>query len=242
MEAIHAILDFLEAVFQNTETRASPGVKNLPAKAEDGFSPSSGKIQRVSELPSLSTVVEPGRAQGLQPLSPRAHPESFVRFGMVDEGVGGVGSVVQVHDASVAPDGQHVTMALTVTINEFEGFINWGSPINALLMTQEGTNSMAMALSENLILKPIFKRKMENTKVTVGSGSVVVIGGLKEARSVKFEDKLPVLGDLPMVGRLFRSAGENKVRKALLMFVKVDIVDPTGRTLGTGERPSDVTN
>lgn len=182
------------------------------------------------------------RKQGRSAIATPAHPESFVRFGMVDENVGGVGSVVQVHDASVAPDGQHVTMALTVTINEFEGFINWGSPINALLMTQEGTNSMAMELSENLILKPIFKRKMENTKVTVGSGSVVVIGGLKEARSVKFEDKLPVLGDLPMVGRLFRSAGENKVRKALLMFVKVDIVDPTGRTLGTGERPSDVTN
>ena len=61
-------------------------------------------------------------------------------------------------------------------------------------------------------------------------------------RSVRYEDKLPVLGDLPMVGRLFRSEGEEKVRKAFLMFVKVDIVDPTGRSFGTGERPSDVTD
>ena len=73
----------------------------------------------------------------------------------------------------------------------------------------------------------------------VGSGSVVVIGGLKEYRSVRYEDKLPVLGDLPMVGRLFRSEGEEKIRKAFLMFVKVDVVDPTGRNVGTGERPSD---
>ena len=72
MEAIRAILDFLEAVFQNTEKRASLGVKNPPAKAEDGFSPWSGTIPSVSELPSPSTVVEPGRAQELQPPSSRA--------------------------------------------------------------------------------------------------------------------------------------------------------------------------
>ena len=61
-------------------------------------------------------------------------------------------------------------------------------------------------------------------------------------RSVRYEDKLPVLGDLPMVGRLFRSEGEEKIRKAFLMFVKVDVVDPTGRNVGTGTRPADVTN
>lgn len=171
-----------------------------------------------------------------------AHPEAFVRFGMTEDAVGGVGSVVQVHSASVAPDGQHATLALTVTINEFEGFVNWGTPIYSFMLTDESTKATKITLTENQILKPVFKRRMENTKLTVGSGSVVVIGGLKEARSVKYEDKLPVLGDLPMVGRLFRSEGEQKIRKAFLMFVKVDVVDPTGRSVGTGERPSDVTD
>lgn len=171
-----------------------------------------------------------------------AHPEAFVRFGMTEDAVGGVGSVVQVHNASVAPDGQHVTLALTVTINEFEGFVNWGTPIYTHLMRENDTHSTQIILSENQILKPVFKRRMENTKLTVGSGAVVVIGGLKESRSVRYEDKLPVLGDLPMVGRLFRSEGEEKIRKAFLMFVKVDVVDPTGRNVGTGERPSDLTD
>jgi general secretion pathway protein D len=70
---------------------------------------------------------------------------------------------------------------------------------------------------------------------------VLVIGGLKEAKTVKYEDKLPVLGDLPLVGRLFRSEGEEKVRKAFLMFVKADIVDPTGRNAETGIRPQGMT-
>jgi general secretion pathway protein D len=109
-------------------------------------------------------------------------------------------------------------------------------------MRAEDSHSTKVVLSDNQILKPVFKRRMENTKLTVGSGSVVVIGGLKEMRSVRYEDKLPVLGDLPMVGRLFRSEGEEKIRKAFLMFVKVDVVDPTGRNVGTGTRPADVTN
>lgn len=180
-------------------------------------------------------------AYGYSTIAAPAHPDAFVRFGMTEDSVGGVGSVVQVHSASVAPDGQHVTLALTVTINEFEGFVNWGTPINSFFMLPNQQKATKITLTENQILKPVFKRRMENTKLTVGSGAVVVMGGLKEARTVRYEDKLPVLGDLPMVGRLFRSEGEEKVRKAFLMFVKVDVVDPTGRNVGTGERPSDVT-
>lgn len=179
-------------------------------------------------------------ARGQATVAAAAHPETFIRYGLTEDSVGGVGSVVQVHSASVAPDGHHVTLALTVTINEFEGFVNWGTPINSFLMTEDANEATKIVLTENKILKPVFKRRMENTKLTVGSGAVVVIGGLKEARSVRYEDKLPVLGDLPMVGRLFRSEGEEKIRKAFLMFVKVDVVDPTGRNIGTGERPTDV--
>ena len=181
------------------------------------------------------------RVYGTATVATAAHPEEFVRFGVNEESVGGIGSVVQVHSASVSPDSQHVTLALTVTINEFEGFVNWGTPIRSFLMMDDDAHSTMITLTENQILKPVIKRRMENTKLTVGAGSVVVIGGLKEVRSVRYEDKLPVLGDLPMVGRLFRSEGEEKVRKAFLMFVKVDIVDPTGRSFGTGERPTDVT-
>ncbi len=191
---------------------------------------------------SVGTNGKVREARGRAVMASPAHPESFIRFGMVDETVGGIGSVVQVHDASVAPDGQHVTLALTVTINEFEGFVNWGSPIYSLMMTDSGSETKSITLTDNQILKPVFKRRMENTKLTVGSGAVVVMGGMKETRSVRYEDKLPVLGDLPMVGRMFRSEGEEKIRKAFLVFVKVDIVDPTGRVIGTGEKLGNLTD
>ena len=170
--------------------------------------------------------------QGNVALAQPAHPSEFSRFAVTEDGVGGVGSVVQVHSAEIEADGQFVTLALTVTLNELEGFVNWGEPI-VYVTSHEGT-IQTITLTDNKVLQPIFKRNMENTKITVGSGSVLVIGGLKEAKTVKYEDKLPVLGDLPMVGRLFRSSGEEQVRKAFLMFVKVDIVDPTGQKVNEG--------
>ena len=180
-------------------------------------------------------------SNGRSTVATAAHPEEFTRFGMSEDSVGGIGAVVQVHDAQVAQDGQLVTLALTVTLNDFEGFINWGSPIKSVMTTDSGSAGIAyVTLTENHILKPVFKRHMENTKLSVAPGSVIVMGGLQEARSVKFEDKLPVLGDLPLVGRLFRSEGSDKLRKAFLFFVKVDLVDPTGRDQQTGSRPSEM--
>lgn len=169
-----------------------------------------------------------------------AHPEEFTRFGMTEDGIGGVGSILQVHQAEVAQDGQHVTLALTVTVNNFEGFVNWGTPIKSFLMTQDGKIPVTeITLTDNKILKPVFKRYMENTKITVAPGAVLVMGGLQEAQTVRFEDKLPILGDLPLIGRFFRSEGEETSRKAFLLFAKVDLVDPSGKDPRSGERPSD---
>ncbi len=165
-----------------------------------------------------------------------AVPSDFVRFGMTEDTIGGIGTILQVHNAELSDDGRFVTLALTATTNEFEGFINWGSPINTALWSGDDKIEF-FQLNPNYILQPMIKRYVENTKVTVVPGSVIVLGGLKEASVVRFEDKVPVLGDLPLVGRLFRSEGEQKKRKALIYFARVDVVDPTGRDVVTGERP-----
>ncbi len=170
-----------------------------------------------------------------------AMPQDFVRFGMTEDGIGGVGTILQVHSAEISENGRYVTLALTTTVNDFEGFINWGSPIYSVAWSGD-SDIQKITLTPNHILQPMIKRYVENTKVTVVPGTVLVMGGLKEARRVRYEDKIPVLGDLPLVGRFFRSEGEEKVRKALVFFAKVDVVDPTGRDVNTGERPSQMTD
>ncbi len=177
-------------------------------------------------------------------------PTDFVRFGVNDGEVGGIGTILQIHSAEVKNDGQYVDLALTTTVNEFEGFINWGSPIKSALWDRGGAGSsveeailgakaniVEIVLSPNYILKPIFKRNLVNTSLTVVPGSVLVFAGLQDAKTVRYQDKVPVLGDLPLVGRFFRSEGEENTRKVLLYLAKVDLVDPSGRDVRTGERP-----
>lgn len=167
-----------------------------------------------------------------------AQPTDFERYGADDEKMDGIGAIVRVHKAEPTADGRQVRMAITTVINDFEGFIDWGSPIYAVMWTPTGGSNEIdrVFLSPNHIYQPIFKRYMTNTNITIANGAVLVMGGLREARVVRYEDKVPILGDLPLVGRLFRSEGEDRRRRALLIFAKVDIVDPTGRDVVSGEK------
>ncbi len=236
-------------ILQNPRIVFSPGAEEQItfANVKELFFPESyeqGEIQMTSGRTNFETGLDGEReATGTSSgnvIATGATPQDFVRFGMTEEGIGGVGTIMQIHSAEVSEGGQHVTVALTTTVNEFEGFINWGSPINAVVWSADNEDNMVkLELSPNRILMPMIKRYRENTKVTVAPGTVLVLGGLKEAKMVRYEDKIPVLGDLPLVGRLFRSSGEEKVRKALLFFAKIDVVDPTGRDVKTGKRPDE---
>ncbi len=180
-----------------------------------------------------------------------AHPSSFTRFGMNEDEVGGIGTILQVHSADMTEDGRFLNLAFTTTVTDFEGFINWGSPIKSVLIEPQNvlestlntalngpqSNVVEIVLSPNYILKPIFKRHLVNNSLTVAPGAVLVFAGLKESKKIRYEDKVPVLGDLPLVGRFFRSEGSQNTRKVLLYLAKVDVVDPAGRDVRTGKRP-----
>lgn len=227
-------------VLYNPRLVFSPGVEEQVTftNVREMFYPETYSEPQISTMNiSMPSSDDDDNNSGNATVAAGSHPEDFTRFGMTEDSVGGVGTILQVHSAEVAPDGQHVTLALTVTINDFEGFINWGSPIESYQwIPGETTGLQKITLSPNYILKPVFKRRLENTKITVAPGSVLVMGGLQEGRVVRYEDKLPILGDLPLVGRLFRSQGKEEVRKAFILFTRVDIVDPTGKD-HTGNYP-----
>jgi general secretion pathway protein D len=71
-------------------------------------------------------------------------------------------------------------------------------------------------------------REME-TRVTVADGSTVGLGGLIYDKLETFRDKVPVLGSIPLLGRLFRSEGERSIKRNLMIFVTATQVDVDGR-------------
>lgn len=63
-----------------------------------------------------------------------------------------------------------------------------------------------------------------NTSVLADSGEIIVIGGLIEQTDETVNQKVPVLGDIPVMGNLFKSEGRELARSNLMVFIKPTIV------------------
>lgn len=86
------------------------------------------------------------------------------------------------------------------------------------------------------------QRKIE-TKVLASNGEIVVLGGLIEDKLNQYEMRVPVLGRLPLIGRLFRSNTNRKERTNLMVFLKVSVIRDTEALAGaTAEKYGYVRN
>jgi general secretion pathway protein D len=113
-------------------------------------------------------------------------------------------------------------------IVEFEGFVNYGSPILAPSVNALG-NPVTLVVTENRIEQPVFSKRSVDTSLTIYDGYTVAVGGLMREDVQIVEDKVPILGDIPIIGRLFQSEAENRIKSNLIIFVTAEIIDPTGR-------------
>jgi len=115
-------------------------------------------------------------------------------------------------------------------IVEFEGFINYGSPILAPSTDALG-NPVTQVVTENRIEMPVFSTRRVNTELTIYDGYTVAVGGLMREDVQNVEDKVPILGDIPIIGRLFQTKAENRIKSNLIVFVTAQIIDATGRPI-----------
>ena len=72
------------------------------------------------------------------------------------------------------------------------------------------------------------KRSIQ-TQVLVADGEILVLGGLLEDRLTRSESKIPILGDIPFLGRLFRGSSETSRKQNLMVFIKPTILDESGK-------------
>jgi general secretion pathway protein D len=137
-----------------------------------------------------------------------------------------------------------IDLNLVPQVVEFEGFINYGSPIrtiNPQLLGLSGTTASLMGapnsitLTDNIINQPIFSTRKVTTSVSVWDGQTVVLGGLMREDVQKVEDRTPFLGDIPMVGRLFRTNVDQHIKRNLIIFVTARLVNPAGQPVNQTE-------
>jgi general secretion pathway protein D len=127
-------------------------------------------------------------------------------------------------EMSVTPNVENddtISLILEPRVTEFEGFVEYGGPSVAI---QGGT---AVTVPSGFF-QPIFSVREVTTEVTVFDGATIVMGGLTRDEVKTVKDKVPFLGDIPGIGRLFRSEGETRLKRNLLIFVTANLVSPGG--------------
>jgi general secretion pathway protein D len=115
-------------------------------------------------------------------------------------------------------------------IVEFEGFINYGSPIQSPSSDALG-NPTTVTITENRIEMPVFSVRRVNTSLQIYDGHTVAVGGLMREDVQNVEDKVPILGDIPLLGRFFQTKAENRIKSNLIIFVTANVIDATGAIL-----------
>lgn len=135
-------------------------------------------------------------------------------------------------ELSVSPevDGNEITLGLKPRITELSGWREYTlAAANSVYTHRQGSIKVRFEHPPVIARLPVFKKREIETEVTMTDGSTIGMGGLIHEKTESFEDKVPVLGSLPLVGRLFRNEGERAVKRNLLMFVSAKVVNPNGR-------------
>ncbi|EMU2458824.1 type IV pilus secretin PilQ [Neisseria gonorrhoeae] len=107
---------------------------------------------------------------------------------------------------NITPDGQII---MTVKINK-------DSPAQCA----SGSNTILCISTKSL-----------NTQAMVENGGTLIVGGIYEENNGNTLTKFPLLGDIPVIGNLFKTRGKKTDRRELLIFITPRIIDTAGNSL-----------
>ncbi len=121
---------------------------------------------------------------------------------------------------SVGGDRKVINLNLIPEISEQVDWINYSSEFSAYPKFY------------NFVKTPVFERRTATATINIGDGETVILGGLKKGKRAKTVSKVPILGDIPLLGYLFkRDTGRDEERRNLLIFVTARILTPAGERL-----------
>lgn len=124
---------------------------------------------------------------------------------------------------TVSADGYTIQMTIIPTLTEFVGY----DLATAATFVPTAITGTGQSINSVLPL-PIFRVRQLTTSCSVWDGQTIVLGGLISDNVVKIKDKVPFLGDLPFMGKLFTSESSQTTKKNLVIFVTPRIIDPAG--------------
>ena len=123
--------------------------------------------------------------------------------------------------ASISGDGKSVLLALRPQVNTDVQLVKFAT------VSQYGGNQGNLQSTFDIML-PQYRTEDLATRVVVKSGQTIVMGGVLEREQTTFVESVPVLGNLPILGALFRRRSQIDKPRYLLIFVTATILSETG--------------
>ena len=126
---------------------------------------------------------------------------------------------------NVGPDNETITLDLHPEITTFLGSENSGYPvaIQQYRYNDDGTKEYITDKNVNVWMPEFGKRRID-TKVKVKNGETIVLGGIISSSIDRKEDKVPFIGSIPLLGRLFQNRSEESDKTNLLIFVTARLI------------------
>ena len=160
-------------------------------------------------------------------LTERQYSQRLVPLGSPSKITAGVSLEVV---ASIGGDGQSILLALHPVVNQNVRYVSLkGQTIDEV--TEGEQNKLEIFL-------PQWRTQELATRVVVGSGQSVMMGGVLEREQRTIVESVPILGNLPGIGALFRKRSTIDKPRYLLIFVTATLIDTDGSFV-TYEQPRD---
>jgi len=126
----------------------------------------------------------------------------------------------------VSPEGQMINLTMNPEVVSEPIWRDYGT-----VYTDENGNEQQLRMEQ-----PFFFTRSIATTISIYNGATVVMGGMITETRNTVDDRIPLLGSIPVLGRLFRSSYDSSEKRNLLIFVTARLVDPAGRPLKRSER------
>lgn len=123
-----------------------------------------------------------------------------------------------------------ISLSVTPIINA-DGLVS-------LQISQETSNSVPNETSE--ISSPVIRTRSLSTSVLAANGQTIILGGLINDDLNKTDNRVPILGDIPGLGRLFRTKGNNISRTELMVMITPRIIRETSELDEFGRKLSEL--
>ncbi len=216
-------IDWTHSLSRDTSKALEVGVKNL---SFSGLANQAGIKDAFQDFAVTSAFVQALADQGY--ITIRATPRVFAKDGEKAEIIIGRETFFSLQPTNTSsllfrPDVQKVIAGITLTIIPHIRGENVSVLIEKAEVSEDIRTSTAQ-LSANPY--PIINRRTVTTTVHVRDGHTIAIGGLVQRQTVERTSKIPVLGDVPLVGKLFQTMESQEQDVEIAIFISPRIVKP----------------